>query len=103
MAMGLLGLLPPCLRGQGALPIMPSGIAHLPRASKAHLSQVELRILEIKIPYELRSLPDDTGPVLETRPFQGWVHDSNRERAREIMKKFKVQYNQYLGQQLGSQ
>lgn len=37
----------------------------------------------------MRCLPDVTGPVLETRPFQGWVHDSNRERTREIMKSLK--------------
>lgn len=37
----------------------------------------------------MRCLPDVTGPVLETRPFQGWVHDSNRERTREIMESLK--------------
>lgn len=37
----------------------------------------------------MRCLPDVTGPVLETRPFQEWVHDSNRERTREIMKSLK--------------
>lgn len=81
VATGLLGLLPPHLRGQGALPIVPSGIVHLPRASKVHLSQVELRIHEIKIPYELRSLPDDNGPVWETRPFprDGYMTPTERK------------------------